>query len=244
MLKEAIEKIQQLSQNTIVGIGDEHYLLHDGSYTQIRPELDFEGVKELTSLEAVVCMMQRELSDKKAPVPLFVEVKSHDEVTVFSEPIEELREMRLHPYIATATDVPGWAAEVNMGFDEAMIALRTRFQETPDIEYALKLLNDLTTGSKVTFNDNGVATSVVTKTGVALQSNQTIRPIITLKPYRTFQEVEQPASEFCIRVSERGIRFIEADGGMWKLKARQNVKAWLEERLADEIKNKLVVVML
>jgi hypothetical protein len=158
--------------------------------------------------------------------------------------MDEYRATRLAPYDAKATDVPGWAAETRMGFDEAMIALRTRFQATADIDYALKLLNDLTTGSKVTFNDNGVATSVVTKTGVALQSNQTIRPIIKLKPYRTFQEVEQPESEFCIRINEREIRFIEADGGMWKLKARQNVKAWLEERLADEIKNKLVIVML
>lgn len=244
MLKEAIEKIQEMSRDEVMQIGEEHYLIHDGTYSQIRSELDYAGVKVLTSLEAVASMIRREIADEKVTAPLFVEVTSHDEVMVFSEPLDEYRKMRLCFYKAEATDVPGWAAEVNMGFDEAMIALRTRFQETPDIDYALKLLNDLTTGSKVTFNDNGVATSVVTKTGVALQSNQTIRPIITLKPYRTFQEVEQPASEFCIRVSERGIRFIEADGGMWKLKARQNVKAWLEERLADEIKDKLVIVML
>lgn len=97
-----------------------------------------------------------------------------------------------------------------MPFEEALIALRTRFQPTADTEYALKLLSDITTGSKVTYNDNGVATSVVTKKGIDLQSNASIRPIIKLRPYRTFQEVEQPESQFLIRINERNISFIEA----------------------------------
>ena len=94
------------------------------------------------------------------------------------------------------------------------------------------------------YNDNGIATSVVTKTGVALQTNESIRPIVSLRPYRTFQEVEQPASQFLIRINERGILFTEADGGMWKLKARETVKAYFEERLSDEISNGSVVVAL
>lgn len=129
-----------------------------------------------------------------------------------------------------------------MSFEEAMIALRTRFQATPDSEYALKLLSDITTGSKITLNDNGIATSVVSRSGVALQTNTPIRPIITLKPYRTFQEVEQPSSQFLIRVSERGITFVEADGGMWKLAARRTVKDYLTEKLAKEIEGGLVFV--
>lgn len=102
----------------------------------------------------------------------------------------------------------------------------------------------LRTEPKVTYNDNGIATSVVTKTGVALQTNESIRPIVSLRPYRTFQEVEQPASQFLIRINERGILFTEADGGMWKLKARETVKAYFEERLSDEISNGSVVVAL
>lgn len=79
------------------------------------------------------------------------------------------------------------------------------------------------------------ATTVTTQKGVALQGNEQIRPIITLKPYRTFQEVEQPESIFLIRVNERGISFTEADGGMWKLQARETVKAFLENALEAEI---------
>ena len=147
-------------------------------------------------------------------------------------------------YEAKATDVPGWGESVEMGFEEMQIALRTRFQETADAVYAMKLLSDISTGSKVTFNNSGIATSVTAQKGVALQTNEAIRPIVTLRPYRTFQEVEQPESIFLIRVNERGISFTEADGGMWKLHAREIVKAFLEAKLADLVASDAVYIAL
>ena len=106
------------------------------------------------------------------------------------------------------------------------------------------MLSDICCGAKVIYNDNGIATTVTTQKGVALQSNEQIRPIITLKPYRTFQEVEQPESIFLIRINERGISFIEADGGMWKLRARETIKSYLGWKLKDEIENGSVVIAL
>ena len=151
---------------------------------------------------------------------------------------------REYLYKAVATDVPGWDGKVSLPFEEALIALRTRFQPATDTEYALRLLSNITTGGKVTYNDNGVATSVVTKKGIDLQSNEAIKPIIKLRPYRTFQEVAQPESQFLIRINERNITFIEADGGMWKLEARNTVKKYLEEALkAESDAGKVVIVL-
>lgn len=65
-----------------------------------------------------------------------------------------------------------------------------------------------------------------------------------LRPYRTFQEVEQPESIFLIRVSDRGISFIEADGGMWRLTARETIKKYLESRLEQEVSEGSVHVVL
>lgn len=73
----------------------------------------------------------------------------------------------------------------------------------------------------------------MTQKGAALAENMTIKPLVRLRPYRTFQEVEQPEGIFLIRVRERGIAFIEADGGMWRLTARNTVKAYLEEQLKN-----------
>ena len=140
--------------------------------------------------------------------------------------------------------VPGWDAETKLTFERAAVALQTRFQDSEDRAYTLQLLSQITTGAKITYNDIGVATTIVTQKGVSLQANATIRPLVRLRPYRTFQEIEQPLGLFLIRIDERGISFVEADGGMWKLEARKTIKEYLEEHLADEIEAGRVTVML
>ena len=244
MFKEAIQHIQETASKPFLQeIDGVTYLIdRDGQYQQVKPELEYPEELTLTSLDALVKLVKTEASEED--VPLYITIPDHLTAVCFGQPDSELRFHRVNYYRAKATDVPGWQSDVKMGFEEMQIALRTRFQETTDAAYAMKLLSDITTGGKITFNDNGVATSVVTQKGVALQANEAIRPIVKLKPYRTFQEVEQPESPFLIRVSERGISFTEADGGMWKLKARETIKAFLEERLQQEVSTGAVVIAL
>jgi len=219
------------------------YLIHNGKITQIRPDLDCAGTLSLHSLDALIQMVKTEAISKYESL-IYLEASSHVGIKCFLQPDSELRFNRQTIYEVAATDTPGWNGSDGLGFEEALIAIRTRFQQTPDTAYMLKLLSEISNGAKVTFADNGIATTVVTKKGVDLQSNEAIRPIITLAPYRTFQEIEQPSSEFHIRISERGIRFIEADGGMWKLAARKAIAEYLRERLDDEIESGRVHVML
>lgn len=243
MLKEFIEHIQKTTQPLIQQIRDSTFAINaDGEANEIRPTIDHPDTLPLQSLDALVKLVRTEAAQVEAP--LYITVPDHLTVRCFDRPQPEARFFRQVYYEAHATDVPGWGEKMQMGFEEAQIAMRTRFQETADTIYALKLLSDICCGAKVVYNDNGIATTVTTQKGVALQSNEQIRPIITLKPYRTFQEVEQPESIFLIRVNERGITFTEADGGMWKLKARQTVKAFLEEQLAEEVASNSVYIAL
>ena len=243
MLKEAIEKIADMAIPDIYEVEGRSFAVSSNGVEEIRPDLDIVKTIKLNSLDALVKMVKTEAYYFTDDI-LYITIPDHLTVRSFTHPSSEMRELRIEPYKVQATDVPGWQEDVLMGFEEAMIALRTRFQETPDSEYALKLLSDITTGSKVTYNDNGIATSVVTQSGVALQRNTGIRPIINLRPYRTFQEVSQPESQFLIRVTERGIKFVEADGGMWKLTARQTIKAYLEDALGTEVANGKVMIAL
>lgn len=243
MLKAAIEKIQSLCKPEIREIQGVFYTIQDdGVYLQIKPDLEIPDTITLNSLDALVQMVKTEAVNQLDL--LYITIPDHKSIRCFSRPSKCARNQRLFPFSVMATDVPGWEPKVQLPFEEAMIALRTRFQPTADTDYALKLLSDITTGSKITYNDNGVATSVVTKKGVDLQANAAIRPIISLRPYRTFQEVDQPASQFLIRINERGISFIEADGGMWKLAARQAVKDYLSQKLAAELTEGRVVIAL
>ena len=247
ILKDAIEKIEEMSTPGLIHIGDEDYIVcKDGGYTQVKKDLDLPECITLSSLDAAVTMVKTEAAAMLAidGAPLFISVPSATKVAVYSAILPDNRNERVVFYESKATDVPGWEPSVKLPFDQAAVALQTRFQEGSDREYCLQLLSNITTGAKVTYNDTGVATTVVTQKGVALQQNQTIKPLVRLRPYRTFQEVTQPEGLFLIRIDERGITFTEADGGMWKLEARKTVVAYLKEALAEEIEAGTVKVML
>ena len=248
MLKEAIEKIESMVEPVIKTIDGHNYIIaNDGGYSEIKPDLELPLTIGLNSLDAVVTSIKTEAANilHNGEIPLFVSVQSATHVSIYSAILPgDKRNERITFYEAKATDVPGWEPTVKLPFDQAAVALQTRFQDGGDREYCLQLLSNITTGAKITYNDIGVATTVVTQKGVALQQNQTIKPLVKLRPYRTFQEVEQPEGLFLIRIDERGITFTEADGGMWKLTARQTVAKYLKEALANEIESGAVKVML
>lgn len=71
-----------------------------------------------------------------------------------------------------------------------------------------------------------------------------IKPRVMLRPFRTFLEVEQPESEFLLRVDlDEGIGFFEADGGIWKLEAKKNIADYFLKNMGDLIDAGKVVVM-
>ena len=250
MLKEAIEKILDIAKPEVTEIDGNNFIIRPEGAVQIHEDIDLPAELNLNSLDALVKMLRVEaaaISDVAAigeGGPIFVSVASHENVIAFMSPGPDTRWQRPYLYRAKATDVPGWESQVQLGFEQAIVALQTRFQKSLDFEYAMQILSQITTGGKMTFNDNGIATTIVTQKGVSLASNMAIKPIVTLRPYRTFHEVDQPEGLFLIRISERGITFTEADGGMWKLTARKTIKAFLEEQLKPEVDSSKIVVMM
>lgn len=245
MLKEAIEKIVSLAGPKTFTAGEKTFIAdNEGTYQEVLPEVYGPREIKLRSLDAVVKMVRTEALARDEGI-VYITVPTHLKVEVFRSPMDvEDRYFRPVLYQAEAGDVPGWEPSVQMPFDKAAVALQTRFQEGGDREYTIDLLSVISTGAKVTYNDTGIATNVVTSKGVVLQENTLIRPVVELRPYRTFQEVEQPMGRFLIRINEQGITFTEADGGMWKLLARQTVAAWLTEQLREEVDDGRVVIAL
>ncbi|EUJ47264.1 hypothetical protein MCOL2_18454, partial [Listeria fleischmannii FSL S10-1203] len=90
----------------------------------------------------------------------------------------------------------------------------------------------------------GTTQQVTAKTGVATVGGVVVPNPVELTPYRTFAEAEQPTSQFIFRFRE-GMKagLFEADGGAWKNKAIQNVANYLNEQLADEVKNEKVTII-
>lgn len=243
MLKEFIAHIQKTTQPLVQQIdGGTFVISGNGGVEEICPAIYHPDTLPLHSLEALVKMVQTEAMNMDAP--LYITIPSHLTVRCFGQPQPEARFFRQVYYEAKATDVPGFQD----GFREqekAIIELRSRFAPGEGVDYLLDLLSRISKDSGVTTTDNGVSQTVEARQGVALKSVVSLKPRVPLRPFRTFQEVEQPESEFLLRMDEEGnIGLFEADGGMWKLTARQTVKAFLEAKLADLVNSEAVFIAL
>lgn len=189
MLKAAIEKIEEMSSRRPIDRDGHTYTLNrDGCPVEVRPELDEPEEIQVNSLDALAHLIRNDSCD----LPLFVSAMTATKVEAFCALEPEDRWIRKRLYRAVATDIPGWDPETILPFDEATVALMTRFQDSPDREYCIQLLSQISTGAKVTYTDNGIASTIVTQKGAALAENMRIKPLVKLRPYRTFQEVEQP----------------------------------------------------
>jgi hypothetical protein len=241
-LRQAIEKIEDLvrdSEAKVIEINGETYstrLLTEVPKVYYRP-----GEVNLNTLDSLVDMIKVELH--KATVPLFVKVTSPECVSAFTTYHENEDCSRDYMYIARA-ELPRVDLNKFIEHEDFMIALRSKFIESEDISYLLTLLASITDKNSVESNDDGISQSVQAKKGVVMVQTVNTKPRVTLQPYRTFLEVEQPASEFLLRLKEGGyVALFEADGGAWRLAAKKSIKEYLTKALSSEIEAGIVVVI-
>ena len=167
-----------------------------------------------------------------------VQVKSNDTVEVMTTYLSDFSRNTLY----RATDAR--PAHRLRGREVALIELRSLCIPNEGTAYLLDLLSRMTNENSVSTNDNGVTQTVEARQGVALNAVVEIKPRVMLRPFRTFLEVEQPESEFLLRVDpDEGIGFFEADGGIWKLEAKKNIADYFLKNMGDLIDAGKVVVM-
>ena len=194
---------------------------------------------DLTGLDSV-CKLVRNEADHVG-LQIFIQVKDHRNVSVFTSLDSDEDRLQLYK---CAADTPSVTMGSYMAYEKAVIELRSLYIPNEGTEYLLNLLSSISSESRVSSTDNGVTQKVEAKSGIALNSMVAIKPRVKLQPFRTFIEVEQPESEFLLRISDRGeVGFFPADGGVWKLEATRNVAEYFEEKLKDLIEKNIVVVI-
>lgn len=238
MLKEALQYLVSLKDNKIYEINGETYSDHD--LTRIKPHVTHPSRICVTGLDSIVKLVRNEL-DMFDNLPLFIRVDGARNVTVFSTYDDEMDRDSLYE---ASCDVP----DFREGFREqelAIIELRSKFAPGDGVDYLLDLISRINKENGVTTKDNGVSQEVEARTGISLKQMVQVKPRVKLRPYRTFLEVEQPESEFILRLDNDGdVGLFEADGGMWKMQAKASIVSYFEEKLADEINAGKVVVMM
>ncbi len=184
------------------------------------------------SLSSVSVMFNEQSSETVAP---FAHVVDHGTVNVLSglDSIDRKREWYLH---ATLVNNP-FKFDTFLSAEMFIIALQAQFVQDAAIAAILRVVGNITEEAEHKILDDGVTQTVTAKAGIAKIENVSIPNPVTLRPYRTFQEIEQPASKFVFRMkkSKDGdgptCALFEADGGAWKNDAIASIKKYLEFEL-------------
>lgn len=242
-LKDAIDRVVELAKPfTLETHGGRQFC--SATLHEVKPEVESPARYSVDTLEALVKLIRTEGINHSPK--LYVRVDSARRVMVDTTYTHrDYAEYSRLPLYEAVTDVPSITVNQSMNQDRAVIELQSLYAVTDDRDYLLSLLSRIDVNQGVSTVDNGVSQEVSVRTGAVLKEQQTVQPIVHLQPYRTFLEVEQPASDFLLRLSKSGYPALhEADGGAWKLEAKRNIAAYLSEQLADLVERGNVVVMI
>lgn len=242
-LKDAINRIVELATPFTLETRNGHQFC-SADLREVKPEVELPARYSVDTLEALVKLIRTE-GVAQAP-QLYVRVDSARRVVVDSTYTG--RDYAIYsrlPLYEAVSDVPSISVNQYMSQEHAVIELQSLYAVTDDRDYLLALLSRIDVNQGVSSVDNGSSQEVSVRTGAVLKEQQTVQPIVHLQPYRTFLEVEQPASDFLLRLDKEGRPALyEADGGAWKLEAKRNIAAYLGEQLADLVECGSVVVMI
>lgn len=232
MIKEALEYIVGLNKPDVVDIGFRTFI--DNRLKPLtEPQQSNLSVNTLTGL---VDLINGELSKDFKGV---VVIGNPTSVCVYSDVYgcEKQRDL-----IYTAEAKNPYIPFGNFNYmEQFIITLQSCFIKDENRDMLLKIASSICIKDDQTIQDNGISQIATAKTGVARLEDIELPNPVTLRPYRTFSEIEQPASDFLFRINNNGqFALFEADGGAWENEAMQNVKEYLQEQLG-KYKNLTVV---
>ena len=184
----------------------------------------------LTSLVDYIKESRQELRER-----MIIQVVSATEVTLYSGLLPERDRETLFEVNAL---LPHFEYGREYEQEAFLVSMQSCFAPSTDREAVTVLASNIVNTQQATYSDDGITQQAVIKTGITTKENALVPNPVKLIPYRTFLEVEQPASEFVFRISEgRGgaptFKLVATDGGLWKSQAVDNVKGYLMEKLAD-----------
>lgn len=243
-LKEALQYIAGLGveaeKNEVVEIAGKTYATK--SLTRYDKPVYADSVKAAT-LTALADYIENCAAE--FPGKMIVHIVSPTQVRLMSELDAERRREVL---FETNAEISGF--EFGRWYDQEtfMIGLQSNFDMSEDLEAVMKLAGNIERKNDQTFTDDGCTQVATMQVGIASKADVIVPNPVELIPYRTFQEVSQPASKFVFRIGDKEVpafKIVEAEGGIWKNEAIQNIKDYLFTLIGnmdESIKNQITII--
>lgn len=166
-----------------------------------------------------------------------VSVGSPTSVVLFKNPDRHGR----RELLATCTCPPRteFPFESWMQQDDFMTMAQACFVDTKEMRNVLKVIGTLKAGLVTTYEDDGTTQQVATAAGVERAVNAEVPNPVVLNPYRTFLEIDQPESQFVLRLRDAGegkkplMGLYEVVDGEWMRTAMVDLASEIDARFKE-----------
>ncbi|MFV0470322.1 MAG: hypothetical protein ACK5MK_15540 [Dysgonomonas sp.] len=228
LTREAIEKIEEMAEVTVVDIEGIPY-----SKDKLNPvSLPKPSALTTRSLTGLVDYLKANV-DELRPEELIIHIYDCEHVALISSLDGAFR--KREEYLMTEALLPNITLNSFMDRESFNIMLQSRFVDIADRAAVLASIGKMRYENEVKMEDDGITQTVASKAGVALVREEQIPNPVRLAPFRTFTEVEQPISPFILLVDDKcRVGLFEADGGAWRNEAMKKIKEYLDYELSGD----------
>ena len=193
----------------------------------------------LTSMIDYITQKSEELRDS-----MIIHVESPTEVRLFSGLNNERKREELF-FVKTWPN--GFRFDEYYDQERFIINMQTAFQQTEETALILAVAGNVENKTVANYGDDGTSQKATISRGVAGKEDVIVPNPVSLKPFRTFMEVEQPESKFIFRIGESRdgspqFKLVEADGGIWKYDAVEHIKEFLLLNISDELRERIAII--
>lgn len=241
-IKDALEYAVELADGQEVIYEEKGKVYYDETKARL---VELDRIKYATPLEVHTLSglvgYLKEQFDKTLGEKLLIYVASPTKVNVYSElDADRKRESAI---VATA-ELDRYPFGKFLDSERFIINILSLFERDENSEAIRRCASAIRIEGGGDLIDDGVSQVVTVKQGAATKGQAEVPSPVELRPYRTFLEVEQPASPFVFRIDKDGdCALFEADGGMWKNHAIGNVVEYLTEAFEAEIESGFITII-
>lgn len=119
-----------------------------------------------------------------------------------------------------------------LSLEDFIIGMQSHFIQDDATKQILEIVGNIVDEEEVVTEDDGMSQTVVARAGIAGRQSISVPNPVTLRPFRTFPEIEQPSSQYIVRVNKGPTGPVAAlhpaGDAQWKVTAVERIVGWLE----------------
>jgi hypothetical protein len=228
MIAEAIQKIQDIVQPRIIKDGPFSYateVLEKLSSPQPLPE-----PFPMSSLSGLVDYVKSAF-DHVDGYALFVDGPTS--VRLASKLLGEFRQRE-----TLAIAKPFLSRQIGHGqymdLEQFIVGIQSGFVQDEMTAAVLRVVGNVVEETVSTSEDDGITQTVAARAGIARRAEAKVPNPVVLRPFRTFPEIEQPASRFVLRLRRKEGELPQAalfacDDCQWMVDATRSIGEYLKD---------------